>query len=319
MKLFSVVRGVLGAIAWALLTVGAFDLLNIYHVPALIALVITHLVFGLGFVFFMHKGQASEAKIWGKVLLTLIYVGLLGAIQTLFYQLILIDFNRFPWRWYWMILLAVAVVLVVGTLLMRKVKPGRFKVALWSSLAALVASIPLLLLTTLFNVNILSYRAPIAFSSGTSIDLQMFKGWNRPGGNLDGSSRFAFITSTIEYEMHKDGVEVEAYFHPSRSYVYNKNLIDRFLLKHEIYHFHIAEYWARTFRKRISEFDSKPSRQMLKLDFESIQENEYRMQVQYDRETAHGYILGRQKDWIDKIDSLLTQLDDFASPLVSFE
>jgi hypothetical protein len=319
MKLSCLFSGIPGAIAWALLTVGAFDLLNIYGIGDIPAFALSHVICGSLYVFVSLKGRKPEEKGWCAMFRILMYVGFLAGIQFLFYRLILIDFARFPAQRYLLMLSVVTGLLVLAGLLLRKIKPVRRKLTIWIHGAALVLSIPMLLLTTLYNVNILNYRSPIPFSSNLEIDLQMFNGWNRPGNTLEGSSRFAFITTTVEYEYQADHVVVEAFFHPSRSYVYNKNIRNRFLLKHEIYHFHIAEYQARVLRKRISEFDDRPSPKMLELEYESVMADEDRMQYQYDHQTAHGYILGKQKFWVEKIDSLMNRLQAFESPMIYFE
>jgi hypothetical protein len=60
--------------------------------------------------------------------------------------------------------------------------------------------------------------------------------------------------TSIDYEINDNYVSVESYFHPSSSFVYNKNTNSQDLLTHELYHFKITEYFSRKAKKEISQY-----------------------------------------------------------------
>ena len=99
-----------------------------------------------------------------------------------------------------------------------------------------------------------------------------------------------------------------AYFHPSRSFVYNKKSLSKDLLTHELYHFKITEVFARKTRKEIIEnkISSFEKRKEI-LNINLIEEQ--RFQELYDYETYHSYIYSKQREYEKKIDSLLLTLN----------
>lgn len=142
------------------------------------------------------------------------------------------------------------------------------------------------------------------------ITLKKFRGLNRPGVSLDGMKEFAFITSTIEVELSDNYLYAETFFHPSRSYVFNKRLIDKGLLTHELYHLHITEYCSRLLKKNIYEKRIWLEKEILEMK-DHILEVENIMQRQYDNDSYHGYVLEQQKKWERNVDSLLISLDGY--------
>src|SRR5215216_4577655 len=101
-------------------------------------------------------------------------------------------------------------------------------------------------------------------------------------------------------------LEIQNLFHPSRSYVYNGNIVDKFLLRHELYHFHITELFARKCMQELSQFEQVPSRDRILDVLAANRSLEEHMQHAYDDESYHGYVLKEQKLWELKVDSLLT-------------
>ena len=178
-------------------------------------------------------------------------------------------------------------------------------------LTCLIASI-------LLHVNIFNYHAPIEYKDVTSISLQDFKGFKLPNQTLNGEKDFAFIVTTIEYETDDNMVEVKAIFHPSRSYVYNENLVSKSLLEHELYHFHITEVFAREIRKQLSEMKKVPTTAEVRRIVDAQKNAERTMQIDYDYETYHSYVLKKQKAWQGKIDSLLSSRLTFDQTIVQY-
>jgi len=173
-----------------------------------------------------------------------------------------------------------------------------------------------LLASIAFHINIFNYARPIEYSNHGVISLKDFKGFKRPNQTLDGGKEFAFTTTSIEWEKKRDEIKIMALFHPSRSYVYNENIVDRLLLQHELYHFHITEYFARQTRKSIEELPIAPSEAMIKTTLKTYSLLEETMQLEYDEQTYHGYILKEQKRWQQKVDSLLISHQNYSNTTI---
>jgi len=181
-----------------------------------------------------------------------------------------------------------------------------------------VAGVILLLTAILFDVNYLDYNNPIPFDKCQTITLYDFKGLKRPGNTLDGSHKFAYIKTSRKINYLGDGViRITAYFHPSRSYVFNQYTRSPDLLRHELYHFFITEYFTRLLRRDIQAYQGEITHRIIRdLDKKYILlENE--MQWQYDEESYHSYVLQAQKNWETSLDNKLLSLADFSNPLLN--
>lgn len=203
----------------------------------------------------------------------------------------------------------------------RNVPSKELKIVRLKSTITLFISITgcaLVILALSFHLNIFNYRAPISYTDVDKLTLRDFKGFKIPGYTLDGEKKFAFITTSIDLKVHSKDVVVQAIFHPSRSYVYNEKLVDNALLRHELYHFHITEYFARLIRRDLSKRNNKPTRSEISELIKSYQLEERKMQKKYDEDSYHSYILSQQKKWEKKIDSLLVLHRNYSSPTLSF-
>ncbi|MEO8403586.1 MAG: hypothetical protein ABI480_03290 [Chitinophagaceae bacterium] len=174
----------------------------------------------------------------------------------------------------------------------------------------------LLFIASIFDVNYLNYESPIAYTGVGEISFYDFKGLKKPFTTLDGMSEFAFIETSREIDFHGPGeVAITTYFHPSRSYVFAKDIRNPDLLRHELYHFHIAEYCSRLFRQEISLVNAIGHEMITKLsDKYELVEDE--LQKQYDEDSYHGYVLQQQKKWEKDIDQNLLSLNKYADPIV---
>ena len=175
----------------------------------------------------------------------------------------------------------------------------------------------LLAVAALFDVNYLDYERPIPYSEWEKINFYDFKGLKKPGRTLNGVSEFAYIktTRTIDY-LNVGNIEITTYFHPSRSYVFAKDIRNADLLRHELYHFHIAEYFSRLLRREISRQKDMITRsQIADLDHE-YEKREIEMQDRYDEDSYHSYVLQEQKKWEMNVDSLLRSLQKFSGTYV---
>lgn len=180
----------------------------------------------------------------------------------------------------------------------------------------LILGIALALVSVLFHVNILSYSKPIPFKYIDKITLKDFKGYRKPFETLYGEKGFAFITTTLSYTIHENHIEVNALFHPSRSYTYDDRF-DRLLLKHELYHFRITEVFARKCRMTLSQKEM-PSVEAIENFLTQFSFSENVMQEQYDRESFHGYLMKEQVRWEKRIDSLLVLTKEYEEPSITY-
>ena len=183
----------------------------------------------------------------------------------------------------------------------------------------LILGLTMLVVSILFHVNILRYSSPIPFTDIDRITLKEFKGYRKPYQTLDGQREFAFITTTLSWRKIDKGVEVQAVFHPARSYAYNDRIVDRFLLKHELYHFRITEIFARKCRQELSGSKAVPSDDAISGILAANERSENKMQHRYDEESYHGYLMKEQKRWEKEIDSLLNLLHEYKTPNVLYE
>jgi len=177
----------------------------------------------------------------------------------------------------------------------------------------IVLSLILLAVAALFDVNYIDYERPLPYSEWEKINFYDFKGLKKPGMTLNGVSEFAYIktTRTINY-LNNRNVEITTYFHPSRSYVFAKDIRNADLLRHELYHFHIAEYFSRLLRQEVSrQKDMITRNQIADLNHE-YKKLESEMQGRYDEDSYHSYVLQEQKKWERQVDSLLRSLQKFS-------
>jgi len=177
------------------------------------------------------------------------------------------------------------------------------KLIMKANIVTLILAIAMLTVLVALEVNIFNYSAPVKYSSINDITLKDFNGFKLPNQTLQGSNKFAFIETSISVKENKDSYTIVSLFHPSRSYVYFDDLENENLLRHELYHFHITEYIARKLRQSLSEPTNKPNE--VNNQIEIHQKLESIMQRDYDYETDHGYLLGKQLQWQKNIDSLL--------------
>jgi hypothetical protein len=177
----------------------------------------------------------------------------------------------------------------------------------------------LLLTAALFDVNYIGYRSLIPFDKWKTITFYDFKGLKRPGKTLAGVSEFAYIKTSREIYYTGNGlIRVTAYFHPSRSYVFNQYIRNSDLLRHELYHFHITEYFTRLLRREIRKYNGRTTRGIIADLNKKYYRLENAMQRQYDEESYHSYVLHEQKKWETFLDNELLSLADFSDPVLRF-
>lgn len=175
-----------------------------------------------------------------------------------------------------------------------------------------------LLFLTLNKINFLNYKSPMPFSEYEKITFLDFKGFEFFKKSLYGNKQFAYIVTTIECEVTENEIEVQAYFHPSRSFVYNSHTNSTELLKHELYHFRITELYSRRIKKRIKEINRIEKSEIKEIiKQENLDEN--RHQRRYDFDTYHSYIYQEQKKHEREIDSLLSLYSEFKNRKIKID
>ena len=168
---------------------------------------------------------------------------------------------------------------------------------------------------TLKHVNFLDYEIPISFDKINHITFQNFRGLEFFEKSLFGNEHFAYVKTSIDYEFEKDSIKIESFFHPSSSYVYNKNTNSKDLLRHEMYHFRIAELYVRIAKNRITQLKVSNKNKIKDL-IEATKEEENDFQAKYDDDTFHSYVLSEQKKYEANVDSLLYLYSRFQKPKI---
>lgn len=170
------------------------------------------------------------------------------------------------------------------------------------------AILPLFIITVIFltltNVNFLDYKKPLSFNKINTITFSDFRGLEFFQKSLYGNEHFAYVKTSIEHEFEKDSIKIESFFHPSSSYVYNKNTFSKDLLKHEMFHFRITELFVRIAKNKISKLKN-PNKEKIKGLIQETQNEENNYQRRYDDDTFHSYVESEQKKYEKEIDSLL--------------
>lgn len=178
-----------------------------------------------------------------------------------------------------------------------------------------VLSICLVLILTLSHTNFLNYESPIPYKRVNTITFKNFRGLELFKKELYGSKYFAYVVTSIDYEINNDSLSIQSFFHPSRSFVYNKNSGSKELLKHEIYHFKITEIFTREAKKEISKIKN-----ISETEIEEIIKNtkirERKFQQKYDYDTFHSYVFKEQIKYEKNVDSLLYLLKNYEKPQI---
>lgn len=118
---------------------------------------------------------------------------------------------------------------------------------------------------------------------------------------------FTDIHISASYTNGKINVEVKNFFDKKLSWTKNKTSAS--LLKHEQVHFDITEVHTRIIRKKLSAIASEKSLQNGSFNKESskLLKEWHEFQEKYDKETDHGLIAVKQKEWEDKVALLLKE------------
>lgn len=170
-------------------------------------------------------------------------------------------------------------------------------------------------LGVLSHTNFLDYHKPMTYDKFDQITFEDFRGIEFFKKSLYGNERFAYVVTSIESDFYGDSVIIQSLFHPSRSFVYKKNIKSDELLTHEKYHIKITEIFVRMAKMKISKlkrFDKVRINEILN----SVKKEEKMFQKDYDHDTFHSYVMSEQKRYEKKVDSLLTLLKEYEKPKI---
>jgi hypothetical protein len=155
------------------------------------------------------------------------------------------------------------------------------------------------------------YEKRICWEEGNLINWKNFIG--KPQYN---TSFAAITTVSLRTEIISNkSVLVENCMIEKKSWVVINNKTD-YLLKHEQYHFNLAEIIARRMRKDISTIKTPAISAVKKIFDERMQEFEALQQL-YDEETKHSIDTLEQLKWQKKIDDELQELELYKNSTVT--
>ena len=145
-----------------------------------------------------------------------------------------------------------------------------------------------------------------AWSAAYKLTWDDFKG--KPNKtNPAAALTFTDIHINASYSNGKIDVVVKNFFDKNLSWTKNKTSAS--LLKHEQTHFDITEIYTRIIRKKLSAIASEKTLQNGSFNKESskLLKEWHEFQQKYDKETDHGLIVSKQKEWEDKVALLLKE------------
>lgn len=141
--------------------------------------------------------------------------------------------------------------------------------------------------------------------------------WKYFNGNVPKTTRnqVALTTYTISYTvLSKNSIQINNCFVKDKSWV-KKGYNQPEILRHEQYHFNLAEVYTREMRRvmqNIDKLDVNNVRSVYDYWFYQLEE----AQKQYDIETIYSNNKTEQVRWENRIDSLLLNLSDFKGQIV---
>lgn len=200
-------------------------------------------------------------------------------------------------------------------LYLRNIDRPQFNFRLFLKYNLFIIPFSFVIILTLSYINLLDYESPIPYKKVNEISFKNFRGLELFKKELYGSKYFAYVVTSIDFEINEDSVLVQSFFHPSRSFVYNKNSDSKELFKHEIYHFKITEIYAREAKKEISEIKNITTSEIENI-IKKAKIRESKFQEKYDYDTFHSYVLKEQIKYEKNVDSLLHLLKNYKNPKI---
>lgn len=152
----------------------------------------------------------------------------------------------------------------------------------------------------------------IVWSKEYQLQWKDFKG---PVKDANGMS--AMTSCIVEPQKDKEGkVSISCYFDKKTSWRIKKQETDN-LLRHEQYHFNLAEVFTRKIRKELIEQKTDYASKDFDKIFKKIWKECEKAQKKYDKETNHSKVTEEQSRWEKDIDNQLQELNDFSNPVIN--
>lgn len=136
-----------------------------------------------------------------------------------------------------------------------------------------------------------------------------------------GSFSYIGLFTSIEYQDNQTIIfKTRAYFLPKKSWHMFPEQYDSLGLRHEQYHFNIAEYVIRKFRKELSLMTMKNlNPTQIENRYNYYRNNFIDVNELYDKETMHNYDTLMQQKWEKAIDDSLKLYAAYAEPIVAIK
>ena len=156
-------------------------------------------------------------------------------------------------------------------------------------------------------------QGEIRWNSDSQLDWKDFKAKAQKNRGM-AAETYTNTKMSMSYENGKFYWNVDCYFDPKFSWVIPEKKSED-LLKHEHLHFDIAELNARQIRRDLEALDLKSIDDSKKIQttFQKGLDDLARMQKQYDKETNHGLLDGKQSEWNKRISKNLSDLEKYAT------
>lgn len=160
---------------------------------------------------------------------------------------------------------------------------------------------------------------PIVWNKERKLNWNDFQG---KAPRLDTHAALSRVEVHYESEVDKAGkmtMNIESVFIKELSWVKEESKQEQ-ILRHEQYHFHITEIWARKLRKEITlkKWSTKTFEKEFNTLFKKLMGQVIKEQLRYDNETDHSKMAEKQKEWEKKIDQDLLEYKAFATTKVPF-
>lgn len=150
--------------------------------------------------------------------------------------------------------------------------------------------------------------------------------WNDFQGEVDHTTGYFAVTSagfTIKYVLYTENktiIELRSYFYKPESWVI-RDSVDVKVLKHELFHFHIAEFALRKLKSELSNL--KMTQTEFHANFNNIVKksvsNRGKIHDLYDEETNHSLDSTAQKRWEKNIMDSLALYSKYSNSAITIK
>ncbi len=184
-----------------------------------------------------------------------------------------------------------------------------------------------LLITALISFSFHSYStAPAERNDSFVYWDQGDLAWSNFKGIAPQNTEYSALThSTLDMSYSSEGTTltfvIESIFHPETSWKID-NIINDHILNHEQGHFDLTEYYARLYRKDVTniKFENVNSiNPQLEVISNKHLEAMNEMNILYDEETNHSANKTEQTKWDNKIAAFLEETKEYSSSIVELD